>query len=118
MLDAAAAKAALTERARDKAKLIALLRKERLLDTIDLSGPMTPALAAAVHGLIAATPALLALVQADDLAGEMLAVNLPGTVHERANWSRRLRGNIESLFDREIGAAVIAAVLAAGRATP
>jgi glycogen operon protein len=118
ILDAAAAKAALTQRAADKAKLIALLRKEKLLDIVALSGPMTPALAAAVHRLIAATPALLALVQADDLAGETLAINLPGTVHERANWSRRLRGDIASLFDGKIGAAVVAAVLAAGRATP
>lgn len=118
ILDAAAAKSALAERTRDKAKLIALLRREKILDGVDLGGPMTPPLAAAVHRLIAATPALLALVQADDLVGATLAVNLPGTVHERANWSRRIGVNIESLFSGEIGSAIIAAMLAAGRATP
>jgi glycogen operon protein len=61
---------------------------------------------------------LLALVQADDLAGEMLAVNLPGTVHERENWSRRLRGDLSSLFESDLACAIIAAVLAAGRANP
>jgi glycogen operon protein len=32
---------------------------------------------------------MLALLQADDLAGERVAVNLPGTDRERPNWRRR-----------------------------
>ena len=91
---------------------------EKLIEAVDPSGPMTTALAAAVHALIAATPAMLALVQADDLAGEMLAINLPGTVRERDNWRRRLRGDIASLFETDLGRAIVAAVLAAGRANP
>jgi 4-alpha-glucanotransferase len=54
-----------------------------------------------VHALIAASPALLALVQADDLVGETVAVNLPGTDRERANWRRRVRTDIADVFDGE-----------------
>ena len=120
MLDGAAARTALNERAADKAQLVARLREQKLIDAraLDLAAPMSAQLVAAVHALIARTPSLLALVQADDLAGEMLAVNLPGTVHERENWSRRLRGDLSSLFESDLACAIIAAVLAAGRANP
>jgi glycogen operon protein len=113
LVDAAAAEAA---RAADKAALVAALRQEHLLTkAVDLAGPLTPALCAAVHALIAATPALLALVQADDLSGETLAVNLPGTDHERANWRRRLRADVASLFGSDAARLVLAAMRAAGR---
>ncbi len=101
LLDAAAADAARAARAADKAALAALLGQE---DS-----------AAAVHALIAATPSLLALVQADDLAGETVAVNLPGTDHERANWRRRLRVDVASLCSGEAARRVLAAFRAAGR---
>jgi glycogen operon protein len=118
MLDAAAAQAARAERSQDKATLVARVRAEKLIAAADLEGAMTPALAAAVHALIAKTPALLSLVQADDLAGETVAINLPGTVHERENWRRRLRGDLGSLFDNDGARAILAAMLAAGRANP
>jgi glycogen operon protein len=54
-------------------------------------------------------------VQADDLAGETLAVNLPGTDRERANWRRRLRGDVASLCTSETARLVLAAFRAAGR---
>jgi len=117
MLDTEAATAAMAERQADKVKLIALLQREHLLTDVDAAGPISPALVAAVHALIARTPSLLALVQADDLAGETVAVNLPGTVDERPNWRRRLRPDAASLFEGEIPRAVLSALLAAGRAT-
>ena len=102
LFDPAATQRALAERAADKTALLALLRQEGLLDqTPDMDGPIVPAVAAAVHALIAASPALLALVQADDLVGETVAVNLPGTDRERANWRRRLRTDIADVFDGE-----------------
>jgi glycogen operon protein len=116
MIDAVAGDAARVARAADKAKLVALLLREKRLDApVDPAGPLTPVLTAAVHALIAATPALLALVQADDLAGEMLAVNLPGTDHERANWRRRLRADVASLCSSDAARLVLAAFRAAGR---
>jgi glycogen operon protein len=69
-----------------KAALLGLLRDTGLIAE---ETPKTPPLAA-IHALIARTPSLLALVQADDLAGERIGVNLPGTDRERPNWRRRL----------------------------
>ena len=116
LLEAEAAAEAMAERARDKAALLALLGEEGLLEgTYDSGAPMSPALAHAVHALIAVSPALLALVQADDLAGERLAVNLPGTDRERANWRRRLRGDIAGLFAGATARAVMAALSTSGR---
>ncbi len=52
--------------------------------------------AAAIHAYVAKTPSALAMIQIDDLLGEKIAVNLPGTDRERPNWRRKL--------SREIGA--------------
>ena len=48
-------------------------------------------LPSAVHAYLAKTPCALRLLQADDLAGESVALNLPGTDRERDNWRRRVR---------------------------
>lgn len=56
-----------------------------------------------VHRFIAATPCSLAVAQIDDIVGERVAVNLPGTDQERPNWRRRLDGEAESLFDGPAG---------------
>jgi glycogen operon protein len=111
LLDAAAVAQALVERAADKVALLALLRAEGLFDQApDMDGPIVPALAGAVHALIAVSPALLALVQADDLVGETVAVNLPGTDRERANWRRRLHADVAHLFDGEVARRIVAAM--------
>jgi glycogen operon protein len=65
----------------EKAELLALLAAE---------GLAADDLPVAVHALLARTPCRLVLVQADDLAGEVVGVNLPGTDRERPNWRRRL----------------------------
>jgi len=115
LLDVAATQRALAERAADKVALLALLRQEGLFDEApDMDGPIVPAVAAAVHALIAVSPALLALVQADDLVGETVAVNLPGTDRERANWRRRLRTDIGHLFDGEVARGIMAALRVRG----
>jgi glycogen operon protein len=51
-----------------------------------------------VHGYVAASNSALALVQADDLAMETVAINLPGTDKERPNWRRKLRVPVQMLF--------------------
>ncbi|MBK8323554.1 MAG: 4-alpha-glucanotransferase [Betaproteobacteria bacterium] len=59
------------------------------LEAPDPDSPQPPL--AAVHAYLAKTPCALRLLQADDLAGESVALNLPGTDRERDNWRRRVR---------------------------
>ena len=100
--DAASERAA---RAADKAALLAALG--RPAD----SGPATsPALAAAVHAFIAATPCALTMIQAEDLAGETVPVNLPGTDAERPNWRRRINVAVEDVLDGERATAILQAL--------
>lgn len=97
-------------RAAEKAELVALLQAEGLLEeNVDLAQPMPPAVAVAVHAFVSATPSLLALVQADDLAGETVAINLPGTDRERPNWRRRLDPDVSDLCRSPLACAILAA---------
>ena len=89
LLDAAGAEAERAARARERDALLARLRAEGI-DPTDLL--------VAVHTLLARTPCELVLVQADDLAGELHAVNLPGTDRERPNWRRRLAPPLPGLL--------------------
>ncbi|HET9018984.1 MAG TPA: 4-alpha-glucanotransferase, partial [Acetobacteraceae bacterium] len=52
----------------------------------------------AVHGFIAGAPSALVLAQLDDLAGETVALNLPGTDRERPNWRRKLAVPVPELL--------------------
>ncbi len=56
-------------------------------------------LVAAAHDYIGRTPAMLAVAQIDDIVGETVAVNLPGTDRERPNWRRRLVPDVADMFD-------------------
>jgi glycogen operon protein len=117
ILDGEAAQMARAAREADKARLVDLLQAEGLLDGAPaFDAPLPAEAAGAVHAMIAATPALLALVQADDLAGETEAVNLPGTDRERPNWRRRLRLEVDALCTSPIARAVLAAMRADPRA--
>ena len=98
-------------RAAEKAAMIALLQDENLLDEeVDLTQPMPLAVAAAIHAFVSATPSLLALVQADDLAGERVAVNLPGTDTERPNWRRRLDLDVSDVCRTPLAQAILGAM--------
>ena len=106
--------AALADRAGDRAALCALLAREGLLpEGAAPDAPMTDALAAAVHALVARTPSAIMLAQAEDLAGERVAVNLPGTDRERPNWRRRLPVPVAQLAELPRAQAVLAALRAA-----
>jgi 4-alpha-glucanotransferase len=63
-----------------------------------------------VHAFLASTPALLALVQADDLAGETVGLNLPGTDRERPNWRRRVDVDVSILCQTPLARAILAAL--------
>jgi glycogen operon protein len=106
LLPEAAVPHRLAERRAEEAALGAMLVGEGLAPATDDD----TALAAAVHAAVARTPAMLAMAQADDLAGETTAVNLPGTDRERPNWRRRLEMPVEDLFSREPGRSILAAL--------
>ena len=89
LLDAGAEAAERRAREAEKAELLAILSAEK----IDLGD----GLLVAVQTLLARTPCRLVLVQADDLAGEEMGVNLPGTDRERPKWRRRLGVDVAEL---------------------
>jgi 4-alpha-glucanotransferase len=72
----------------------------------------------AAHRYVAATPSALVLVQADDLAAETDAINLPGTDRERPNWRRKVGVPAASLWRSPIGRAAVQDFAAAGRSPP
>jgi glycogen operon protein len=75
----------------------------------------SPDIAAAVHAHVAAAPCAMMLVQAEDLAGETVAVNLPGTDRERPNWRRRLALDVDALAEGPTARAILAALAARRR---
>jgi glycogen operon protein len=68
------------------------------------------AIVAAIHGYAAEGPSYLALIQVDDLSGEVERLNLPGTDRERPNWRRRLSVGVERLLATTRAQATLAAV--------
>jgi glycogen operon protein len=79
-------------------------------DNFDAHATFSSELAGAIHAHVAATPSLLALVQAEDLAGETVGVNLPGTDRERPNWRRRLGVDVATLLDGGMARKILAAM--------
>jgi glycogen operon protein len=109
---------ALAERSAEKEALTqGLIEAGLLRERPDLDAPMDDALAAAVHGWIAEAGSTLASVQVDDLAGETVATNLPGTDKERPNWRHRLKEDAGAVFDTARARAILAAMRAV-RARP
>jgi glycogen operon protein len=117
LLTAGAADAERSERQASKAALVdALAQAGATPDApVDASAPHDAAVTAAIHRFVGASAAALVLIQADDLAGEAMAVNLPGVDRERPNWRRRLDVDVESLWSTEVATRAIAD-FAAGRA--
>ena len=60
--------------------------------------PLSDAVAAAVHALIGGAASILAHAQFDDLVGETVATNLPGTDRERPNWRLKLGPDVAAAF--------------------
>ena len=68
----------------------------------DFDLPMSDDFAAAAIEWVGQSPTHFVLAQADDLAGETIATNLPGTDRERPNWRRRLTPDVDQLFARSL----------------
>ena len=104
---------ALAARAAEKHELAeALVAAGALSEPPAFDAPMDDGLAAAVHAWIAHASSVLASVQVDDLAGETVATNLPGTDRERPNWRHRGTEDAAKLFDAPRARAILAAMRA------
>jgi glycogen operon protein len=64
----------------------------------------------ACHRMLASTPSAIMMVQADDLAGEIDPINVPGTDKEYPNWRRRISVSVERLLESGESAKIIEAV--------
>ena len=61
--------------------------------------PMTAELCRALHVFLARTPSWAVLANLEDLLGETVQTNVPGTVERYANWSRKIALPLERLRD-------------------
>ncbi|MEX2482262.1 MAG: 4-alpha-glucanotransferase [Gammaproteobacteria bacterium] len=77
--------------------------------------PTAAAVTHALHAVIARSEAMLAVVQLDDIAGEIEPVNIPGTHREYPNWQRKVNLPLEALEDDPRWQTLVAAMGAAGR---
>jgi glycogen operon protein len=96
------------ERRADKAALAAAVRTAGISSaaTFDPLRTHVAAVTRAIHRFVGASPAALMLVQADDLAAETAALNLPGTDRERPNWRRKVGVAAAELWHTDSGVAV------------
>jgi 4-alpha-glucanotransferase len=85
-------------RRRDREKLLAVLRREGLIESE--GEPEIPILARAAHTFMARNRSALALAQIDDLTDEIEPVNVPATSDEHPNWRRRLSMTLEEMAAR------------------
>jgi glycogen operon protein len=105
---------ALGERAAEKQALVdALIAAGVIAERPSLDAAMDDDLAAAIYAWVAQAGSALASVQVDDLAGETMATNLPGTDRERPNWRHRAKDDAAALFDAPRARAILAAMSAA-----
>jgi glycogen operon protein len=111
LLSAGDERRALAERAQEKRELAeALIRAGLIFETPDLELPLPDSLAGAVHAFVGRALSMLAIAQVDDLAGETIATNLPGTDRERPNWRHRLGLGVEALLSSGRAKAIIDAL--------
>jgi glycogen debranching enzyme GlgX/4-alpha-glucanotransferase len=73
-------------------------------------GPLPDATAAAVHALIGGSGSMFAHAQFDDLVGETVATNLPGTDQERPNWRLKVGPDVAAAFASHRAQAILAAL--------
>ncbi|MBC5785481.1 malto-oligosyltrehalose synthase [Ramlibacter sp. USB13] len=121
--DAAAHENQVLSRAQDRARLLLALQREDLLPEGSSVQPTslpdaTPAFVDAVYAFLARTPCWLVGVQLEDVTGQLLQVNVPGTTEDRfPNWRRKLSVTVEGLAS-DARWASLAAVLRAERSGP
>jgi glycogen operon protein len=103
------------ERAVERASLVEALVAEGCLAPPASGAPPVAEVVAGAHAFVAASPADLMLVQADDLAGMRRGVNMPGTDTERPNWRRRLPMPVDELLNGDTAQTILRVVRESGR---
>jgi 4-alpha-glucanotransferase len=90
------------ERERDRVLLLDALEAQGLRPAQPASphDAFTAELAHALHLYLARSATILVALQIEDLLGETLPVNVPGTDREYPNWQRRVSVDLEDLAER------------------
>lgn len=107
------------EREQDCRRLLEALQAEGLWSRPDdaRSLPaMTPELAQAMHLFLARTPCWVVLTALDDVTGELMQTNVPGTLDSYPNWSRKLTLPLEAWWTAPALVQLAAEFKKAGRA--
>jgi glycogen operon protein len=102
------------EREAERIALADALAREECLVRPEEGEPSVAAVVEGAYKFVAGTPCDLVLVQAEDLAGMRIGVNLPGTDTERPNWRLRLPVPVETLLTGDTAQAVLNAVRTGG----
>jgi glycogen debranching enzyme GlgX/4-alpha-glucanotransferase len=105
---------AIAERREEKRALLRALARAGLTVPQREDGPLPDDTAAAVHALIGGSGSIFAHAQFDDLVGETVATNLPGTDRERPNWRLKSGPDVAAAFASHRAQAILEA-LAKGR---
>src|SRR5206468_8377124 len=111
------------DRAQDRARLLLALEREGLLPPGASVQPTSvpdasPAFVDAVYAFLARTPSWLVGVQLEDVSGQMLQVNVPGTTEDQfPNWRRKLPVTVDELAS-DARFASLASVLRSERSGP
>lgn len=112
LFDAAACAAAQAARAADKTALLTAMAEDGAAAAWTAESEFSPELAAAIYGFAASGPSRIFMLQLEDLAGERVGVNLPGTDRERPNWRSRLEAPLDAMPKGALWRAITAAVRA------
>jgi 4-alpha-glucanotransferase len=90
------------EREHDRELLLAALQSQGLKPAQPAApaDPFTTELAHALHVYLARSASVLVALQIEDLLGETLPVNVPGTDREYPNWQRKMSAPIEDMAAR------------------
>ena len=100
LLDANGAAGAHAERLAAKRALADAIGKAGVAEgsPVDATTPHDADVTAAIHRFAGTSPSAVVLLQADDLAGETAALNLPGTDRARPNWRRKVSVDADALW--------------------
>jgi 4-alpha-glucanotransferase len=90
------------EREHDRELLLGALQEQGLqpAEPATPADPFTLGLAHALHLYLARSATVLVALQIEDLLGETLPVNVPGTDREYPNWQRKVSADIEDMAAR------------------